>query len=67
MLSFDIMKPEKIFTRSCKFVYEHGKRPIFDRTRSIFANKSVYRGNFFILFSDMNSLVQDGFNGIHVI
>ena len=43
-----------------------GNVPIFDRTRSIFANNSVYRGNFFILFSDMNSLVQDGFNGIHI-
>ena len=26
---FDIMKPEKMFTRICKFVYEHWKRPNF--------------------------------------
>ena len=43
-----------------------GNVPIFDRILSIFANNSVHRGNFFILFSDMNSLVQDGLNGIDV-
>ena len=41
MLSSDIMKPEKYSPEVVNLCTSMGNVPIFDRTRSIFANNSV--------------------------